>query len=133
VVTVNTARELLLEKKHLWAGLEGTLLTGELAEIFNVPGGSGYLVKAVAKSSPAWAAGILGGDRTVIINGQELAVRGDIILEMPGIRFDSMDDIYRVVHGLRLARRKDHPAHGQGAMRSYWSFGATLSQDSGQL
>ena len=96
VVTVNTARELLLEKKHVWGGVEGTLLTGELAEIFNVPGGSGFLVKAVAKNSPAWSAGLLGGDRTAVIGGQEIVVRGDVILEMAGIRFDSVDDMSRV-------------------------------------
>jgi hypothetical protein len=63
---------------------------------------------------------------------------------MAGIRFDSTDDIYRVREKLgtipsgqsftvSVSRRKDHPAHGHGAMRSYWFFGATLSQDSGQL
>src|SRR6185295_6718033 len=41
VVTLNTAKQLLLERKSVWGGLEGTLLTGELAEIFNVPGGAG--------------------------------------------------------------------------------------------
>lgn len=44
--------------------------------------GVGYLVKAVAKGSPAWNAGILGGDRTATINGQEIVVRGDVILEI---------------------------------------------------
>ena len=96
VVTIKTARQLLIERKSVWGGLEGTLLTGELAEIFNVPGGSGYLVKTVAKDSPAWHAGILGGDRVAIINGQDIVVRGDIILEMDGIRIDSIDDLPRV-------------------------------------
>ena len=62
VVTMKTARQILIEKKYVWEGLEGTLLTGELAEIFNVPGGAGYLVKTVAKDSrpgtPACSAGI---------------------------------------------------------------------------
>src|SRR5882762_10726904 len=75
VVTLRTARELLLEKKSVWGGIDGTMLTGELAEIFNVPGGAGYLVKTVAKNSPAWNAGVLGGDRTATIQGQEIVVR----------------------------------------------------------
>src|SRR5499427_5353739 len=37
VVTINTAKKLLLEKKSFWAGIDGTMLTGELAAIFNVP------------------------------------------------------------------------------------------------
>src|SRR5215470_17980805 len=63
VVTMRTAREILIERKSVWGGLEGTLLTGDLAEIFNVPGNAGYLVKTVAKDSPAWHAGVQGGDR----------------------------------------------------------------------
>jgi len=96
VVTMKTARQILIEKKYVWGGLEGTLLTGELAEIFNIPGGAGYLVKTVAKDSPAWHAGVLGGDRMATVNGQELVVRGDIILDMDGIKIDSIDDLPRV-------------------------------------
>ena len=96
VVTMKTARQILIEKKYVWGGLEGTLLTGELAEIFNIPGGAGYLVKTVAKDSPAWHAGVLGGDRMATVNGQELVVRGDIIIDMDGIKIDSIDDLPRV-------------------------------------
>jgi len=97
VVTMKTAQELLLgDKKSVWGGLDGTLLTAELGEIFNVPGGAGYLVKTVAKGSPAWDAGILGGDRTATIGGQEIVVRGDVILEMAGIRVRTVDDLPKI-------------------------------------
>ena len=96
VVTMKTARQILIEKKYVWGGLEGTLLTGELAEIFNVPGGAGYLVKTVAKDSPAWHAGVLGGDRMATVNGQDIVVRGDVILDMDGIKIDSVDDLPRI-------------------------------------
>jgi len=96
VVTINTARQLLLEKKSVWAGLEGILLTGELAEIFNVPGGAGYLVKSVAKGSPAWDAGVQGGDRTATIGGEEIVVRGDIILAVAGIPLRTMEDFAKM-------------------------------------
>jgi S1-C subfamily serine protease len=93
VVTLKTARELLLERKSVWGGLDGMLLTGELAEVFNVPGGAGYLVKTVAKDSPAWKAGVLGGDRTATIRGQEIVVRGDVMLAVAGIRIRGVDDL----------------------------------------
>ena len=96
MVTINTARQLLLEKKSVWAGLEGILLTGELAEIFNVPGGAGYLVKSVAKDSPAWNAGIQGGDRAATIGGQEIVVRGDIILAVAGIPLRTTEDFAKM-------------------------------------
>ena len=50
----------------------------------------------MAKDSPAWHAGVLGGDRMATVNGQELVVRGDIILDMDGIKIDSIDDLPRV-------------------------------------
>ena len=85
VVTMNTARDLLLNQRSFWGGIEGTFVTGELAEILNVPGGAGYLVKTVAKGSPAWNAGVLGGDRTATIGGETIVVRGDVILEVAGV------------------------------------------------
>lgn len=93
VVTIKTARALLFDRKSDWIGLEGTLLTGELAEIFNVPGGTGYLVKSVAKDSPAWHAGVQGGDRVATIGGHEVVVRGDVVLEIVGIKITSLDDL----------------------------------------
>jgi S1-C subfamily serine protease len=92
VVTSNTARELLLERRSFWGGLDGILLTGELAEVLNVPGGAGYLVKTVAKGSPAWDAGVLGGDRTATIGGEAIVVRGDVILEVAGIAVRQASD-----------------------------------------
>jgi len=71
-------------EESVWGGIDGTIADGELAEIFNVPGGVGYLVKTVAKNSPAWKAGVLGGDRTATIQGQEIVVRGDVISKSPG-------------------------------------------------
>jgi S1-C subfamily serine protease len=96
VVTMKTARHFLMESRSIWGGLDGILLTGDLAEIFNVPGGVGFLVKSVAKGSPAWDAGILGGDRAATIGGQELVVRGDIILEIIGIPITHPNDMTAV-------------------------------------
>ena len=95
VVTMKTARQLLIEGDSVALGASGTLLTGELAEIFNVQGG-GYLVKTVAKGSPAWNAGVQGGDRAATIDGQEIVVRGDVLLEVAGIRITSPDDMPRM-------------------------------------
>jgi serine protease Do len=36
VVTMNTARQLLLEPRSIWSGLEGQLLSNELADLFNL-------------------------------------------------------------------------------------------------
>ena len=96
VVTIKTARHFLLEHRSIWGGLDGIFLSGELAEIFNVPGGTGYLVKNVAKGSPAWDTGILGGDRAATIGGQEIVVRGDIILAIAGIPLRTTEDFAKM-------------------------------------
>jgi S1-C subfamily serine protease len=93
VVTMKSVRYFLMEREWAWIGLEGTVLTGELAEIFNVPGGSGLLLGIVPRDSPAWEMGLLGGDRTATIGGQEIVVRGDIVLSMAGIPIRSEADI----------------------------------------
>src|SRR5213594_3423204 len=84
VVTMKSARYFLMEREWVWIGLEGKVVTGELAEIFNVPGGSGLLVSVVPMGSPAWDMGLAGGDRTATIGGQQIVVRGDIVLSMAG-------------------------------------------------
>ena len=99
---MKSARSFLLDRKWTWVGLEGVVLTGELAEIFNVPDGSGLLVNTVPKGSPAWDMGIQGGDRTATINGQEIVVRGDIILAMAGIAIKHDDDISKIRQQLGL-------------------------------
>src|SRR5262245_3364011 len=51
VVTINTARKLLLEKPSFWSGIEGIMLSGDLAAIFNVTDPPAFLVRTVAKGS----------------------------------------------------------------------------------
>jgi len=96
VVTMKSAQYFLTQREWSWIGLEGTVLTGDLAEIFYVPGGSGLLVSVVPKGSPAWDMGILGGDRVATIAGREIVVRGDVILTMAGIRITSAADIPKI-------------------------------------
>lgn len=86
VVTINTARTLLLEQRSFWSGLEGRLLTQEQADLFNLPPGLlGYLVKTVAKRSPGEAVGLRGGTKIAVIDGESMVVGGDIILEVQEI------------------------------------------------
>jgi S1-C subfamily serine protease len=96
VVTMKSVRYFLMDREWAWIGLEGLVVTDELAEVFNVPGGSGLLVSVVPTGSPAWNMGILGGDRLATIGGQEIVVRGDIVLSMAGIPIKSEADLPRI-------------------------------------
>ena len=86
VVTLNTARQLLLERRSFWSGLEGVLLTDRVADLLNLPpNATGYIIKTVAKDSPADRIGLRGGTQIVTIDGESVPLGGDIILSIEGI------------------------------------------------
>jgi S1-C subfamily serine protease len=86
VVTLNTARQLLLERRSFWSGLEGVALSDEVADLLNLPNRSaGFAVKNVAKGSPADAMGIRGSTMLVQLAGEEVPLGGDIILSVDGV------------------------------------------------
>jgi S1-C subfamily serine protease len=86
VVTLNTAKQFLLEKKSFWSGLEGLQLSDELADLLNLPGRqTGFIVKTVAKDSPADRLGLRGATMLVNIGGQSVPLGGDILLSVEGV------------------------------------------------
>jgi S1-C subfamily serine protease len=90
VVTLNTAKQLLLEKRSFWSGLEGFVLNNEQADLLNLPQrASGFIVKTVAKGSPGDLIGLRGSSMLVDIGGQEVPLGGDIILSVDGIGVDT--------------------------------------------
>jgi len=95
-VTISTAHKLLVERKVFWSAIQGRMLTGDLAALLNVPAPAGFLVKTVAEGSTAWNMGLMGGDRIATINGQQLALGGDIILSVDGIPVTSEDNIEKI-------------------------------------
>jgi serine protease Do len=96
VVTINTAKRLLLERKSFWSGIDGTMLTGDLAAIFNPPEPAGFLVKTVAQGSIGWDMGLMGGDKIATIGGQQIAVGGDVILSVEGMAVGSDDNVEKI-------------------------------------
>src|SRR5215813_475364 len=92
VVTINTAKKLLLEKKSFWAGLEGQLLSDAEADLLNLPpGASGYIVKTVAKDSPGEQLGLRGATMVVNLGNGDVPLCGDIILSVEGIKMDAVN------------------------------------------
>ena len=96
VVTINTAKKLLLERPSFWSGLEGRLISGPIAQILNVPQPTGYLVKSVARGSAGEAVGLRGGTVLATIMGEQLVVGGDIILTVHGVPVGDATDHRRV-------------------------------------
>jgi S1-C subfamily serine protease len=86
VVTLNTAKQLLLEKRSFWGGLEGLFLSDDLADFLNLPSrASGYIVKSVAKDSPGDHAGLRGSRMIARIGGLDVPLGGDSIMSVEGI------------------------------------------------
>ncbi|MEM8895810.1 MAG: trypsin-like serine protease, partial [Bacteroidota bacterium] len=82
--TSNIASDLLLEEQVMWTGIEGYLLAGELAALFNLPQSAGFMVQKVVFDSPLGLLGIQGGQYEANIEGEELLLGGDIILGVNG-------------------------------------------------
>ncbi|OGL04121.1 MAG: trypsin [Candidatus Rokubacteria bacterium RIFCSPLOWO2_02_FULL_68_19] len=102
VVTANMARRLLLEQRSFWNGLEGFVLSGELAVVFNLPQPVGLLVQRVAARSPAEVIGLRPGTMKATIEGQTLTVGGDVILQVQGIPLSAENSYERIQE--RLSR-----------------------------
>ncbi|MHC4990501.1 MAG: S1C family serine protease [Planctomycetota bacterium] len=85
-IASNLARELLLERRSFWSGTQGVIVAGDVAKALNTPfGQSGILVQQVAKGSPADELGLRGGTIRVTLQGKEVLLGGDIILEVDSI------------------------------------------------
>ena len=90
VVTINTARKLLLERKSFWSGLEGQVLSDAEADLLNLPpGATGFIVKTVAKDSPGEQIGLRGATMVVNLGRGEVPLGGDIILTVEGIKAEA--------------------------------------------
>jgi serine protease Do len=92
VVTINTAKKLLLEKRSFWSGLEGQVLTDQQADLLNLPPGStGFIIKTIAKGSPAEAMGLRGATMIANLGGDQVPLGGDIILAVEGLKAEAVN------------------------------------------
>lgn len=105
VASSNIARELLLEQKSFWTGMEGILLEGETAEMLNLPQSAGFLVQSVAANSPTDRLGIRPGTIRATVEGAEILLGGDVILSINGIPItpgeESFDSIFANISRLK--------------------------------
>jgi S1-C subfamily serine protease len=103
-IPINTAKEVIheLETKgtveHAYMGIEGGTISPELVKTFNLPVKEGVLIQTVEKGGPADKAGLQGGTTPVTIDGAEVNVGGDIIVEAEGKKITSMEQIIELVN-----------------------------------
>ena len=93
----NTAKRLLLERRPFWSGIDGTLVTGDLAKALNLPQTAGVLVQRVAEGSIASRLGIQPGTLRANVGGVDLLLGGDVILKVNGIPVAENDGGYDTI------------------------------------
>lgn len=84
--TSNVAQQVMNRENLVWGGIEGVIVTGDIAEALNVPGGGGYLIVTVASKGLGAQVGLVGGTVKAVIEETELLIGGDVILELAGER-----------------------------------------------
>ena len=89
-VPVNTVRNVgsqIIETgkvEHAYLGVRIQTISEELIENVQLPSEEGVLVANVTDGSPAAEGGLLGGERDVIVNGNNYVVGGDVITRIDG-------------------------------------------------
>jgi S1-C subfamily serine protease len=79
--------------KHPWLGITASGVNIAVADAVGLDKPQGIIVVDVTSGSPADLAGLRGVDRTVIVDGQEVPVGGDVITDADGIPVITMADL----------------------------------------
>jgi S1-C subfamily serine protease len=83
-----------------WLGIQGLTIMPEIAGAMDLSDDQqGVLVEQVVGDSPAGKAGLRGSDQAVDLNGQRIAVGGDIIVAMDDQPVAQMEDLLSVLQG----------------------------------
>jgi S1-C subfamily serine protease len=79
--------------QHPYLGIVGLDITPEMADALGLEEARGFLVTDVSRGSPAQKAGMQGGSSPTNIDGREIALGGDVILEIDENTVRKLDDV----------------------------------------
>jgi S1-C subfamily serine protease len=81
--------------QHPWLGVFGADITPDIAKALGLDlnQAKGFLVMNVDEGSPAYSAGIRGGERVTTVNGRLIELGGDVILKIDNHTVRKLDDI----------------------------------------
>ena len=80
-----------------WLGLSTVPVSGDLAEMLELPASGGLLVQEVERGSPAEAAGLRGATRVVIVSNFRLGIGGDLITAGDGQPIQDKESLKRLM------------------------------------
>jgi S1-C subfamily serine protease len=85
-----------------WLGVREVWVSGDLAEMLNLPAKGGLLIQEVENGSPAEDAGLRGPRRQVMVGGTyPLNIDGDLIVAVEGQPVDTADTLRRAMNRKR--------------------------------
>ena len=88
-----------------WLGIQGRGVDPRLSSVVRLPLSPGYLAEIVFEGSPAERAGIQGGNLSIVIQGEEYLVGGDIVIAIQGQPVRTHEDYVARVNALRPGQR----------------------------
>jgi serine protease Do len=110
-VPVNAVKAVLKDLRELgkvvrpWIGVQGRAVDQRLSGIVRMPLVPGYLVEVVYDGSPADRAGIRGGSTSVVLQGDEYLLGGDILTAINGQAVRNHQEYIARVSTLRPGQR----------------------------
>jgi serine protease Do len=110
-VPINAVKAILRDLREVgrvvrpWVGIQGRTVDSRLTSMIKLPLQPGYLVETVFDGSPADRAGIRGGTTSVVLDGEEYLVGGDVVTAIQGQPVRSQDDFTARVRMLRPGQR----------------------------
>jgi len=110
-VPVNAVKTVLKDLREVgkvtrpWLGVQGRAVDQRLSSVVRMPLVPGYLVEVVYDGSPADRGGIRGGGMSIVLQGDEYLLGGDIITAIQGQPIRNHQDYIARVATLRPGQR----------------------------
>jgi S1-C subfamily serine protease len=106
---INRAKSMLEEIQHKGhvsrpapLGIRTRYVSGDLAEMLELPAEGGLLIENVERGSAAETAGLHGARQTVVVGGlYQIGVGGDLIVAVDGQKVEGNETLPRVMGGKR--------------------------------
>jgi S1-C subfamily serine protease len=108
---INAAKAVLRDLRETgrvarpWLGLQGREIDSTFASLFRLSLAPGYLIEVVYEGSPAERAGIRGGTLSVVVQGEEYLVGGDILSSIEGTTIKTHQEYLAKVKTLKPGQR----------------------------
>ncbi len=110
-IPINAVKPLLKDLRQSgrvvrpWLGIQGRAVDPRLTALVKLPLTPGYLAEVVFEGSPAERAGIRGGNTSVVIQGEEYLLGGDILTAVQGQPVRSHEDYMARVNALKPGQK----------------------------